>query len=73
MHLVGQISMQFNSEWHTHPEIVPNPSTIDLNEWEILANKCPLSGGMGMVIVGIQDLWCGIAKKDSLRKMDKIF
>ena len=67
----GQIT--YIGEWHTHPEKVPNPSTIDLDEWKILANKCPHSGGMGMVIVGIQDLWCGIAQKDSLSKMDKIF
>lgn len=67
----GQIT--YIGEWHTHPELVPNPSTIDLDEWGILANKCPHSGGMGMVIVGIEDLWCGIAQKKSIRKMDRIF
>lgn len=67
----GQIS--YIGEWHTHPEIVPNPSNIDINEWGILANKCLHSGGMGIVIVGIEDLWCGIAQKESIRKMDKIF
>lgn len=67
----GQIS--YLGEWHTHPETVPKPSTIDLNEWELLLNNHYYSGGMSMVIVGTEELWCGIAQKKSVRKMDKIF
>lgn len=66
----GQIT--YLGEWHTHPEIVPNPSQIDLNEWAILASKCPYAGGMSMVIVGIEELWCGVVQKKSISQMNKI-
>lgn len=67
----GQIN--YIGEWHTHPEIVPNPSAIDLDEWGGLANKCAYPGGMAVIIVGIEDLWCGIAQKTSIRQMKKIY
>lgn len=59
-------------EWHTHPEKIPYPSGIDLGEWKKLSQECKYSGGYGMIIVGIQELWCGICTKDTIIKMDKI-
>jgi integrative and conjugative element protein (TIGR02256 family) len=66
----GEIT--YLGEWHTHPEAIPSPSKIDLDEWEILSHNCSHPGGMSMIIVGVEDIWCGIAQKKVITKMDKI-
>lgn len=66
----GEIT--YLGEWHTHPEVIPSPSQIDLDEWGILSHNCSHPGGMSMIIVGIQDLWCGIAQKNAITRMHKI-
>jgi len=32
-------NMTYIGEWHTHPEDNPKPSSIDLNEWNLLKSK----------------------------------
>lgn len=66
----GQIT--YLGEWHTHPETTPSPSTIDLNEWRVLVDKCSHPAGMSMIIGGTNDLWCGIAQKESIIPMSKV-
>jgi integrative and conjugative element protein (TIGR02256 family) len=66
----GEIS--YLGEWHTHPEITPSPSVIDMNEWSILSNSHHHKAGLTMIIVGIKDIWCGVAKKDSLTPLIKV-
>lgn len=56
-----EISMKtttFTGEWHTHPEDVPTPSSIDLRTWKSLtANSiAPLV----FIILGWSDNWYGI-------------
>lgn len=66
----GEIA--YLGEWHTHPETLPSPSQIDLDEWGILGHNCKHPGGMSMIIVGVQEIWCGIAQKNVITRMDKI-
>lgn len=48
----------FTGEWHTHPEDVPTPSSIDLNTWKgiISKSKAPLA----FIILGWSHNWYGI-------------
>lgn len=60
-------------EWHTHPENIPSPSMVDINEWNKLSSKCSYRAGLAMIIVGIDDLWCGVVqRKNSVLSMSKI-
>lgn len=50
--------MTYLGEWHTHPELKPLPSAMDLEGWHKQQQRCglPLVG----LIVGMEDLWLGI-------------
>jgi integrative and conjugative element protein (TIGR02256 family) len=52
-------------EWHTHPENVPSPSLVDINQWSQLpsrnANNAPMLG----VIVGISHLYVAVLRQNS--------
>ncbi len=52
--------------WHTHPEAVPTPSSIDMDDWRRALRKDLYPGqGLLFVIVGIDaiGLWIGVKKK----------
>ena len=66
----GEIS--YLGEWHTHPENNPTPSVIDIHEWSTISNSCDNPAGLMMVIIGINDIWCGLSKKDSLTPLAKV-
>lgn len=60
-------------EWHTHPENIPSPSSIDIKEWNKLSAACLYRAGYTMVIVGTNDLWCGVARgKTTILQMTEI-
>lgn len=48
--------VRYIGEWHTHPQEVPSPSSIDLGEWEILATGRTDRRPLLAVIVGRQNL-----------------
>lgn len=48
--------VRYIGEWHTHPQEVPRPSSIDLDEWEILAKGRSDRRPLLAVIVGRQNL-----------------
>jgi integrative and conjugative element protein (TIGR02256 family) len=52
-------------EWHTHPERVPVPSSIDRNDWDRLLKLGYETGCLFFVIRGINDLkvWYGYGKE----------
>jgi len=51
-------------EWHTHPVIHPSPSPLDRKEWKVLSTKLPRNKSYVMTIVGIGQLWSGVAHYD---------
>ncbi|GAB6405570.1 Mov34/MPN/PAD-1 family protein [Pseudomonas reinekei] len=48
--------VRYIGEWHTHPQNHPTPSSIDLNEWKILASDRRDGRPLLALIVGCQDL-----------------
>jgi integrative and conjugative element protein (TIGR02256 family) len=56
-------------EWHTHPQVIPSPSVLDISEWDLLTKK--QNKPFSMVIVGIEQLCVGISSPDgSLNKLE---
>ena len=58
----GQLT--YLGEWHTHPELTPSPSLIDLSEWNKLAKNHQNKKTFLVVIVGIANLWVGLIECD---------
>ncbi|MEN5110099.1 Mov34/MPN/PAD-1 family protein [Pseudomonas sp. TWI672] len=48
--------VRYIGEWHSHPQEVPRPSSIDLDEWTILAKGRSDRRPLLAVIVGRQNL-----------------
>ncbi len=49
-------------EWHTHPEMVPVPSSVDLRNWKKILKRPPQDqSSLFFIIVGIEQLniWIG--------------
>lgn len=49
--------IRYIGEWHTHPEVIPSPSGIDLREWKASAAKRADARPLLGLIVGIQDIY----------------
>lgn len=57
-------------EWHTHPEKIPSPSRLDMNEWGTLLrkNNAPLV----FMIAGISQLWVGCSEKSVITEVTSV-
>lgn len=52
-------TMDWVGEWHSHPESVPSPSSIDLHSWRgIVTDR---AAPMVFLIVGYASRWVGLA------------
>lgn len=61
---------RYIGEWHTHPEIIPHYSSIDLKNWEKIGKEIKVRNQYH-VIVGIQEL--GIWEYDTtIKKVTQI-
>lgn len=60
-------------EWHTHPQSIPVPSTIDRKEWKRLLKVEFESGCLFFVIVGIDELkvWYGYGEEETLLELKR--
>lgn len=58
-------TMDYLGEWHTHPEINPSPSGIDITEWMKIANR--LTNPMAFLILGLTgNIWLGLSVDQQL-------
>lgn len=62
---------RYIGEWHTHPQDVPSPSAIDLDEWRKLAKVRADARPLLAVIVGWSDLHVELTHGDSRRQVLK--
>ncbi|OXH94269.1 hypothetical protein CA830_02660 [Burkholderia multivorans] len=51
-------------EWHTHPETVPSPSLVDINQWSQLPSRNANNAAMLGVIVGITHLYVAVLRQN---------
>jgi len=63
--LLSSKTSTYLGEWHTHPEHIPNPSSIDLNSWKSNLPNRP----MVLVIIGITENWWGIHENYKTKKL----
>ena len=65
-HISGR-TMDYLGEWHTHPEITPSPSGVDIAEWRKITNR--QSRPMVFMIIGLTGtIWLGISVNHMLIK-----
>lgn len=60
--------VRYIGEWHTHPQEVPSPSHIDLDEWETLATSRADRRPLFAVVVGRQNLHVELMHADGMRQ-----
>ncbi len=60
---------RYIGEWHTHPQDIPVPSGIDLDEWRKLAKNRADKRPLLAVIVGRQDLHVELAHGNGHREL----
>lgn len=63
--------VDYLGEWHTHPQALPTPSSVDIREWHVLLKK--YSGPLVFVVLGITDgLWVGLGQDTHLRQLAEV-
>lgn len=60
--------VRYIGEWHTHPQEVPSPSSIDLGEWELLAKGRSDRRPLLAVIVGRHNLHVELMHAGGMRQ-----
>lgn len=62
-------TLDYVGEWHTHPQIIPFPSSIDIGEWaKISATR--QGERMTFLILGMErSMWLGIDEGSGVRKL----
>ncbi|WP_209946393.1 Mov34/MPN/PAD-1 family protein [Bradyrhizobium elkanii] len=63
--------LTFVGEWHTHPESLPSPSSIDLNTWREVSRK-NAAGSTVFLIRGYHAWWAGLASGRTLTRLSVI-
>ncbi|EOK55525.1 TPA: Mov34/MPN/PAD-1 family protein [Streptococcus suis] len=60
-------------EWHTHPEAIPTPSSVDKKSWKLNVSKQHDSRVYVFIIVGLSELrmWL-LSKKSDIRQATKL-
>lgn len=59
-------TMDYLGEWHTHPELSPTPSSLDLSEWRTIYRQ--RSNSMFFMILGLSgELWVGLSDCDDFK------
>ena len=61
-------TLDYVGEWHTHPEINPQPSHIDFEEWRRLSVS--RADAMIFVIQGTERLWVGCGVGGAISKLE---
>ncbi|MBV4537956.1 Mov34/MPN/PAD-1 family protein [Pseudomonas urmiensis] len=65
-------TIDYLGEWHTHPEIKPSPSNIDIGEWSKVIKR--QSKPMMFLILGLSgDTWVGMSLGQQLIRYNIIW
>lgn len=63
-------AIDYIGEWHTHPEIKPRPSEVDIKEWQraTIDYKKPLIG----LIIGLEQKYLGWVDPNGVKEMQLV-
>ena len=61
----NQRKIDYLGEWHTHPECIPSPSSLDIKEWRKLIP--PRNAQLVFLILGISDSWLGLGRTSGIK------
>lgn len=60
-------TVDYIGEWHTHPEMNPSPSSLDISEWGKIYRAIKLP--MIFIIVGLGVIWLGIGCNNKIIRL----
>lgn len=63
--------IDYLGEWHTHPENIPEPSSIDIAGWKTKARQNKHGFFLG-IIIGITGIWVGLITDEDMFQLKKI-
>ena len=63
-------TITFVGEWHTHPEDIPEPSSVDLKTWEKVVGEAPLFPAI-FLIRGRSAWWHGLGRARKITRTDR--
>lgn len=68
-------TLRYIGEWHTHPEAIPNFSSIDLNNWKRINDLFPFLINNYHFIIGYEAIriWGFLGKNKNTKLLDTIF
>lgn len=67
---IGKISKNLRTymgEWHTHPQSIPQPSSVDLASWKSI--EIEIGSPLVFIIVGIKDTYGCYLDSSHIRKL----
>jgi len=63
--------IDYVGEWHTHPEPLPTPSSVDIAQWRSLESRTILDP-MLELIIGTTEVWAGLIVGGKIRDLTAI-
>ncbi len=75
MHNESYKTLRYIGEWHTHPEAIPNFSSMDLNNWCKISNESSIEINYYHIIVGFEAIrvWLYNDKKNDADLLATIY
>ncbi|MBL8399788.1 Mov34/MPN/PAD-1 family protein [Accumulibacter sp.] len=68
----GGRQVDYLGEWHTHPQTIPIPSSIDRAEWYKLVQKRPEKATLLTVVVGAKELHVEVGNRVGYEVLESI-
>ena len=62
-------TLDYVGEWHTHPQLSPSPSVIDIGEWKKISTLRGEEQMLFLILGMEQDNWLGIGRGAELRRL----
>lgn len=75
LHTESDKTLRYMGEWHTHPEAIPNFSSIDLNNWKKISSESLVEINHYHIIVGFEAirLWMYSSKQNDTKLLTTIY
>lgn len=61
--------LDYVGEWHTHPQVSPYPSRIDISEWLKITSQRPGQPMAFMILGATRNLWLGVDEGQGIKEL----